>query len=59
MKKEREEDIESNLAGAEETQQTEVSKSRWFTRKRKGILTSTADKKKHRKAYGINALSVI
>ncbi len=45
MKKEREEDIESNLAGAEETQQTEVSKSRWFTRKRKGILTSTADKK--------------
>lgn len=45
MKKEHEEDIESNLAGAEETQQTEVSKSRWFTRKRKGILTSTADKK--------------
>jgi acetyl-CoA carboxylase carboxyl transferase subunit beta len=45
MKKEREEDIESNLTGAEETQQAEVSKSRWFTRKRKGILTSTADKK--------------
>ncbi len=45
MKKEIEEDIESNLAGSEETQQSEVSKSRWFTRKRKGILTSTADKK--------------
>jgi acetyl-CoA carboxylase carboxyl transferase subunit beta len=45
MKKEREEDIESNLAGSEETQQTDVTKSRWFTRKRKGILTSTADKK--------------
>jgi len=45
MKKEREEDIESNLAGSEEIQQSEVSKSRWFTRKRKGILTSTADKK--------------
>jgi acetyl-CoA carboxylase carboxyl transferase subunit beta len=45
MKKEREEDIESNLAGADEPQHTEVSKSRWFTRKRKGILTSTADKK--------------
>ncbi len=45
MKKEREEDIESNLAGAEETQHSEVIKSRWFTRKRKGILTSTADKK--------------
>ncbi|MBX9733309.1 MAG: acetyl-CoA carboxylase, carboxyltransferase subunit beta [Chitinophagaceae bacterium] len=47
MKKELEEDIESNLTGGgnEEVQQQEVSKSRWFTRKRKGILTSTADKK--------------
>jgi acetyl-CoA carboxylase carboxyl transferase subunit beta len=47
MKKELEEDIELNLTGGggEEVQQQEVSKSRWFTRKRKGILTSTADKK--------------
>ncbi len=45
MKKDREEDIESNLAGADEPQLTEAGKSRWFTRKRKGILTSTADKK--------------
>lgn len=47
MKKELEEDIESNLTGGgnEEVQQQEISKSRWFTRKRKGILTSTADKK--------------
>ncbi|TXT31326.1 MAG: acetyl-CoA carboxylase carboxyl transferase subunit beta [Chitinophagaceae bacterium] len=45
MKKEVEEDIESNLTGSEETPHTEVSKSRWFTRKRKGITTSTADKK--------------
>jgi acetyl-CoA carboxylase carboxyl transferase subunit beta len=47
MKKELEEDIELNLTGGggEDVQQQEVSKSRWFTRKRKGILTSTADKK--------------
>lgn len=45
MKKEREEDIELNLTGADEPQPTEAGKSRWFTRKRKGILTSTADKK--------------
>lgn len=45
MKKDREEDIELNLAGAVEPQLTEAGKSRWFTRKRKGILTSTADKK--------------
>ncbi len=45
MKKDREEDIELNLAGADEPQLTEAGKSRWFTRKRKGILTSTADKK--------------
>jgi acetyl-CoA carboxylase carboxyl transferase subunit beta len=45
MKKEIEEDIESILSGSGEPHQSEVSKSRWFTRKRKGILTSTADKK--------------
>ncbi len=41
MKKE--EDIEANLAGEEPV--TEESKSRWFRRKKKGILTSTKDKK--------------
>ncbi len=45
MKKVKDEDIESNLTGSEEPQHIEVSKSRWFTRKRKGITTSTADKK--------------
>lgn len=44
MKKEREEDFESNLTG-EEAQGGDPSKSRWFKRIRKGILTSTADKK--------------
>jgi len=42
--KNREEDIEVNLTG-EETTGSEASKSRWFKRKRKGITTSTADKK--------------
>jgi len=46
MKKEREEDIEQNLTGSEETTQpTEPTKSRWFTRKSRNIQTSTADKK--------------
>jgi len=40
----REEDIEVNLTG-EETAASEASKSRWFKRIRKGITTSTADKK--------------
>jgi acetyl-CoA carboxylase carboxyl transferase subunit beta len=40
----REEDIEVNLTG-EETTSTEAAKSRWFKRIRKGITTSTADKK--------------
>ncbi len=40
----REEDIEVNLTG-EETPASEASKSRWFKRIRKGITTSTADKK--------------
>ena len=42
--KNREEDIEVNLTG-EETAASEASKSRWFKRIRKGITTSTADKK--------------
>jgi acetyl-CoA carboxylase carboxyl transferase subunit beta len=44
MKKEREEDFEANLTG-EESQGGDPSKPRWFKRIRKGILTSTADKK--------------
>jgi len=40
----REEDIEVNLTG-EETTSTEAAKSRWFKRIRKGITTSTAEKK--------------
>jgi len=42
--KNREEDIEVNLTG-EETIGNDASKSRWFKRIRKGITTSTADKK--------------
>ena len=46
MKKEREEDFEQNLTGAESNPQpVEPAKSRWFTRKNRNILTSTADKK--------------
>jgi acetyl-CoA carboxylase carboxyl transferase subunit beta len=44
MKKEREEDFESNLTG-EEQPGGDSAKPRWFKRIRKGILTSTADKK--------------
>ena len=44
MKKEREEDLEANLTG-EHTTGDEAAKPRWFNRIRKGILTSTADKK--------------
>ena len=40
----REEDIEVNLTG-EETAASEANKSRWFKRIRKGITTSTAEKK--------------
>lgn len=43
MKKEREEDIEVNLSGDQAA--SEESKSSWFRRKKKGILTGTADKK--------------
>lgn len=44
MKKEREEDIEVNLSG-EPTTPGEEGRSRWFKRKKKGILTSTSEKK--------------
>ena len=44
MKKEREEDLEANLTG-ENNPAEEAAKPRWFKRIRKGILTSTADKK--------------
>src|SRR6478609_4675123 len=44
MKKEREEDFEANLTG-DEGQGGDSAKPRWFKRIRKGILTSTADKK--------------
>ena len=46
MKKETEvEDIESNLSGSSDNQSSDSGKSGWFSRKKKGILTSTADKK--------------
>ena len=44
MKKEREEDLEVNLTG-EETASNEEVKQKWYRRIRKGITTSTADKK--------------
>jgi len=43
--KNREEDIELNLTGDEANQSDAADKSRWFKRIRKGINTSTADKK--------------
>jgi acetyl-CoA carboxylase carboxyl transferase subunit beta len=45
MKKEREEDFEVNLTGEGTTGEEDNNKSRWFKRIRKGILTSTEDKK--------------
>ncbi len=39
----REEDFEANLSGEEGT--TEETKTSWFKRIKKGILTSTAEKK--------------
>jgi acetyl-CoA carboxylase carboxyl transferase subunit beta len=46
MKKEREEDLELNLTGDEDNEeQTEAGRRSWFKRRKKGILTSTADKK--------------
>jgi acetyl-CoA carboxylase carboxyl transferase subunit beta len=41
----REEDIEVNLTGEELNHSDAADKSRWFKRIRKGISTSTADKK--------------
>lgn len=46
MKKEQAEDLELNLTGEEETtNQEDAARRSWFKRKKKGILTSTADKK--------------
>lgn len=44
MKKENEEDIEKNLSGEEQTGEQMV-KPKWYQRLRKGVTTSTADKK--------------
>ncbi len=44
MKKEKEEDFDSNLAGEQPEGNDEV-KQRWFRRIKKGILTSTSEKK--------------
>ncbi len=44
MKQEKEEDIEQNLAG-EGTTGEQLVKPKWFQRLRKGVTTSTADKK--------------
>ena len=43
--REKEEDIEVNLTGEESNHSDAADKSRWFKRIRKGISTSTADKK--------------
>ena len=56
--KNREEDIEVNLTG-EETAASEASKSRQFKRIRKGITTSTADKKETPEGLWKNAHLVI
>ncbi|MDB5230591.1 MAG: acetyl-coenzyme carboxyl transferase beta chain [Chitinophagaceae bacterium] len=42
MKKERDEDFEANLSGNENS---DAARSRWFKRIKKGILTSTSEKK--------------
>lgn len=39
------EDIEANLSGSEDEGKSEETRSRWFSRKKKGILTSTTEKK--------------
>ena len=49
-----EEDFYANLAGEEGD--TEETKRRWFRRIKKGITTSTKDKKKRLMAYGQNVL---
>ncbi len=45
MKKEIEVDIENNLTGEEEKQLEETGRRSWFKRRKKGILTASADKK--------------
>ena len=45
MKKELEEDLEVNLTGDNTQSSSNDVKPKWYTRKRKGITTSTADKK--------------
>lgn len=51
-----EEDFDFNLAG-DEGNSTET-RSSWFKRIKKGILTSTAEKRKHLKDSGASALDV-
>ncbi len=53
----REEDFEANLSGEEGT--TEETKTSWFKRIKKGILTSTAEKKETPEGFGPNARVVI
>ncbi len=43
MAKDRDEDFETDLSG--ESTPTDITKQKWYRRKRKGITTSTADKK--------------
>ncbi len=45
MKKEREEDLELNLTGEETTSESGEVKPKWYKRIRKGITTSTTDKR--------------
>ena len=45
MRKEREEDVEINLTGEETPSSSNDVKPKWYKRIRKGITTSTADKK--------------
>lgn len=45
MKKEREEDFDSNLAGEAAAANEEEVRERWYKRIKKGILTSTSEKK--------------
>lgn len=52
-----EEDFEANLAG--EDGQGEEARRSWFKRIKKGILTSTAEKKKLLKDFGANVLNAV
>ena len=53
MSHKKEEDFDASLAGEEGT--AEQNKANWFKRMKKGILTSTKDKKMLPKDYGLNA----